>query len=490
MLDRLVAELREQEKYHELFDALLLRARYRLGLPVIITSPLEDLPEPIRTQVEDSYLAACREVGGLLLSAGNLRAAWMYLRPVGDKQLVATALAKIDPDEDNLEDIIEIALHEGMAPGLGYQLVLEHRGTCDAISTFEAALSGRPRGDQQTAATLLVRHLYRELVASLREDIRRHEGTDTAETSLVALLTDRDWLFLNNNYHIDTTHLAATVRYAKVIDEAEVLRLAIELTEYGRQLSRQFQFFGEEPFVDLYATHALFFRALLGEGVESALQFFQERAAAVKVEEGGTLPAETYVSLLARLGRFNAAVDAAAEFLPSRVRGAGLAPSLLELSQLAGNYDRLLEMARAKDDLVSYTAGLLARGGARQPRCNKKVCPELSFRADQVIAKLDPNRLVAANHFAAGVRTRLFWYEAEGSAVGAGGIGAASSAGAEAAGAAVPPQPHEGAAAAAQPHEGAAGAAQLGAAAAQPHEGAAAPQLEPQLPQPPKRLQW
>jgi hypothetical protein len=365
LLDRLVAELRVQGKYHELFDALLLQARHRLGLPVIITAPLEDLPEPVRTQVEDSYLAACREVGGLLLGAGNLRAAWMYLRPVGDKQLVAAALAKIEPDEDNLEDIIEIALHEGMAPGLGYQLVLEHHGTCDAISTFEAALSGRPRGDQQIAAALLVQHLYRELVASLREDIRRHEGTDTSETSLVALLADRDWLFSNNNYHIDTTHLAATVRFARVVDDPQVLRLAIELTEYGRQLSRQFQYSGEEPFVDLYATHALFFRALLGEGeeVESALQFFRDRAAAVKVEESGTLAAETYISLLARLGRFSAAVDAAAELLPSKVRGGGLAPSLLELSQQAGSYDRLLETARAKDDLVSYCAGLLARRG-------------------------------------------------------------------------------------------------------------------------------
>jgi hypothetical protein len=185
------------------------------------------------------------------------------------------------------------------------------------------------------------------------------------ETSLKALLHDRDWLFLNNNYHIDTTHLAATVRFARVIDEPEVLRLAIELTDYGRQLSRQFQFGGDEPFVDQYPTHALFFHALLGEEVEKALQFFRERAEAVNVQESGPLAAETYVSLLTRLGRFQEAVDAAARFLPSRIRGSGVAPSLLELSQLAGNYDRLLEMARAKDDPVSFTAGLLAqRAGA------------------------------------------------------------------------------------------------------------------------------
>ena len=49
----------------------------------------------------------------------------MYLRPIADPKLVAGGLEKIEPDEENLQDLIEIAVHEGMAVPLGYQLVLE-----------------------------------------------------------------------------------------------------------------------------------------------------------------------------------------------------------------------------------------------------------------------------------------------------------------------------------------------------------------------------
>ena len=80
-----------------------------------------------------------------------------------------------------------------------------------------------------------------------------------------ALLEDREWLFLNNNYHLDTTHLAATVRFARALDAAEPLRLALELTEYGRRLSAQFQYPGDPPFTNVYPSHAIFFRALLAK---------------------------------------------------------------------------------------------------------------------------------------------------------------------------------------------------------------------------------
>lgn len=361
LLDQLVQQLRDDRRYHELFDALLLQARHRLGLPAIITAPLDDLPEPKRTQVEEVYLAACREVGLLLLHAGQLRAAWMYLRPLADKQLLAAELAQIEPDEDNLEDLIEIALHEGMAPALGYRLVLENHGTCNAISTFDAALAGRPAADRRAAAGLLVEHLYRELVASVREDIRRQEGSEPRETNLVALLADRDWLFLNNNYHVDTTHLAATVRIARLVDDPAILKLALELTEYGRQLASQFQFAGEEPFQDVYPMHARYFRAVLGQDVEPTLELFREKAEAAAAAEEGTQAAEAYVELLARLGRYSQAADEAARLLPGKIRGSAAVPSLMELSQQAGSYERLLESARSKDDPVSYTAGLLAR---------------------------------------------------------------------------------------------------------------------------------
>ena len=99
---------------------------------------------------------------------------------------------------------------------------------------------------------MLVRHLHAELLSNVKADIARQQGSEPTETTLLDLVADRDWLFLENNYHIDTTHLSSTVRAAQQIEDPELLRLAVDLTEYGRRLNRQFQFAGEEPFADVY----------------------------------------------------------------------------------------------------------------------------------------------------------------------------------------------------------------------------------------------
>ncbi len=327
VFDALTAQLTQEKKYHELFDVLLMRSRQRMGLPVILTTSIDDLPEPTRTEVENEYLAACRQVGKMLLDEGRLREAWMYLRPVGDKALVAEAMAKITPNDENMQDLIEIGLHEGIAPALGYELVLKNYGTCNAITTFEGALIGRPKADQQAAAGLLLEHLHAELVANVRADIERQEGKPPAESTLAELVADRDWLFSENNYHIDTTHLASTIRFARVLEDSRQLALAQDLTEYGRRLSKQFQFAGDEPFADVYPSHGLFFAAQRGEQVDEALAYFRDRAQQADLETQGTGPAEVYIALLARLARYDEAIDAAIELVPPGVRTSGFAPA-------------------------------------------------------------------------------------------------------------------------------------------------------------------
>lgn len=371
VFDRVAAQLADEKKFHELFDVLLMRSRHQLGLPAILTTSLDELEEPLRTRVEEAYLGACRDVGTRLLNEGRLREAWMYLRPVGDKALVAAALEKIEPTDDNVQDLIEIGLHEGVAPALGYQLVLTNYGTCNAITTFEGAVLGRPLADQQAAAGLLLKHLHAELVANVRADIARHEGREPKESTLAELVADRDWLFGENNYHTDTTHLAATVRFSRLIEDAALLELAYDLTEYGRRLSEQFQFAGEEPFVDVYPAHRLFFGAQLGKHVDEALEFFHKRAKELDVEEHGTGPAEVYVALLARLKRYDEAIRATIELVPPGVRTSGFAPNLLALSRLAGDYEPLLDVCRQRGDLVSFTAGLVERQKA-EGRSQKK----------------------------------------------------------------------------------------------------------------------
>jgi len=360
-LARLAEHLKAEKQYHELFDARLLEARAALGLPVVLTGSLDDLPEPIRTKMEDAYLAACREVGGALLADERIREAWMYLRPVGEKAEVAQALAKLPRETENYEQIIEVALYEGVCPRLGFEYVLTHYGTCNAITLFDGQMHSRPLKDRQEVAALLVGHLHTELMRNLKGDIERREGTEPADTEIAPLVAARPEIFENDNYHIDTTHLASVARFAVICDDRVALTQALDLTEYGRRLSSQYHFAGQEPFADTYPAYALFYQALLGENADAAIAYFRERA--VAAEDNG--PAEVLIALLARMGRNQAAFDASIELMKAEQRVSGFAPSPLELASRAGCYDRWMDVCRERGDMLGFTAGLIARNRAK-----------------------------------------------------------------------------------------------------------------------------
>lgn len=363
LLAKLQAHLRAAGRLHELFDALLLAARARLGLPAFNVKTLDELPEPQRTQMEEAYLAACQEVGRLLLARRQIREAWMYLRPVGDRAAVAQALRALAPFEDDYEQVIEVALHEGVCPPLGFELVLEHYGVCNSITMYDSAMHQRPRQERQEVAGLLLRRVHRDLLANVQADVARQQGAAASETTLAALVADRDWLFSSDNYHIDTSHLAAVVRFAVACTDRPTLELACDLTEYGRRLAPQFQYRQEEPFGDGYSAYGLFFEAQLGRRAEEAVAYFRQQVEAAEPARKAR-PAETLVALLARIGRASEAADAAAEWLPPGTPTSGIAPSLVELIQQTGDYERWLTVALSRHDPVGYAMGLLGRGAA------------------------------------------------------------------------------------------------------------------------------
>lgn len=361
LFTKLAERLKTDGRYHDLFDLRLMQARRREGLPLVATRSLDDLAEPLRSKMENAYLDACREIGALLLTEGRVRDAWLYLRPVGDKAPIRAALAAMS-DEDRYEEIIELAIYEGIAPRLGFQQVLKHYGLCNAITMFEGQLAERSRSDRQEVAMLLVEHLHAELLASLVADIERQQGSRPQSTSIAELVKDRDWLFVNENYHVDTTHLAAIVRFAMMVDDPKTIERALDLCAYGRQLSATFQFAGEEPFVDLYPTAALYFGALLGRDVDQAVAWFKQRAEERPVDQYGAAPAEVYISLLARLGRHDEALRAAAKLLPAGSRGGQFGPNMFELAQQGNRYETLAQISRERDDLMGFVVGLV--GGA------------------------------------------------------------------------------------------------------------------------------
>lgn len=358
VLDRLIDQLRGHQQYHELFEALKMRLRHDLGLPLSSGETPDDLDESRRNQFEEGLIAACREVGLLLLKKGKIREGWMYLRPVGDKIAVARELAAIEPDQENTDELVEVCLHEGVDVPRGFQLVLDHYGTCNAITTYESAVTRHSRPDQQAAAELLVRHVHQELQKSLVADISRQEGAEPRERTLRELVADRDWLFGEYSYHIDTTHLASTVRCSRIIDNQEVLALALDLTEYGRRLAQQFQYKGEEPFLDIYPSHALFLQALLGKEVEAAVDFFRQKSESLSVEEHGSAPIETYVQLLDRLGRYREAIDALVHFGEQGDRARQVIPLLQSLCGKLGDYGPAIEFCRERGELLGFANAL------------------------------------------------------------------------------------------------------------------------------------
>lgn len=362
-LDFLVEELRRQSRYHELYEALKMRARVQLGLP--ISPSIEALSEEKRTALEDSLVNACREVGGLLLKSGNIRDGWLYYRPVGERDEVAKLLKEIPVTHDNVDDMVQVLLTEGIDPCRGFDLALQFFGTCQSITLFDQEIVRHPLAVQRHAAARLVAKVHEDLLASVEADVKRQVTTVAPTSQIADWITDRDWLFENNAYHIDTTHLAAVVRFAKVLTDPESLALALDLTAYGAKLAPQFHYASEEPFGELYSDHAVFFRTLLGLDVEQGLAHFREKAKSLDVNEYGAAPVEVYVDLLSRTGRPREALLAAVELFPTNARSVGLAPTLLDLAKAGGDFEPLLSFCRSRSDLLGYTAGLIENAACK-----------------------------------------------------------------------------------------------------------------------------
>ncbi len=353
ILDQLAQSLREQGKYHELFEALKLQVRHRLDLPLLYNDRSDQLDDATRDQLETGLINACREVGLLLLEKGDLVDGWMYMRPVGDRQAVTDVLKKTPVDESNLDDFVQLAISEGLDVGRGFEVVLEHYGTCNAITTFESALHERSADQQRDAAAILVRHLYEELKTNVVADIQQQSGQAPTETSLQSLFDDRDWLFDNQAYHVDTTHLASVLRFARLLDDPNDLQMALEMARYGERLAEVFQYQGDEPFAEVYTSHATYFQALLDVDRDASVDYFAQKAASLDPQQHGTVAIEVYIDLLARIGRAADAVQEALKAFDQQIPP-GLMPMLMELCQEAGDFQPLLDYCQARDEELGY----------------------------------------------------------------------------------------------------------------------------------------
>src|SRR6516164_191192 len=215
-LRRLCDRLRENKDYSSLFYALLMRKRQQLGVSPIPTGPASELPESAHADYEEAIRQAGREVGQLFLKEGQLPQAWAYFRMLNEPDAVRQALEAHEPKEDeDLQTIVQIAFYEGVHPRKGFDWILNRFGLCNAITTLSSQELPHPPDVRQYCIEALVRALYAELRDRLTAEIERHDEKPPAEASappdtrgvIRQLIAGRDWLFGDDFYHIDLSHL-------------------------------------------------------------------------------------------------------------------------------------------------------------------------------------------------------------------------------------------------------------------------------------------
>ncbi len=357
---RLCADLREKKDYANLFYALLLKKRHELGVSPVPTEPAEALPQEVHAPYEQAIREAGRLVGGLYLQEGEIARAWIYFRMLGEPEPVAAALENYHFKEgEDSQPIIEIAYHHGVNPRKGFDWILDRYGICSAITTVSGTEFPQP-AIRQYCIKGLVRALYDQLRQRLTDEIVQKEGSAPAAETVRELMASRDWLFVDEFYHVDVSHLGSIVQMSIHLPPCPELNMARELCAYGQRLSPRFQYAGDPPFEEQYRDYGVYLSILAGDKVEEGIAHFRAKAENADPNTVGTFPAEVLVNLLVRLNRKAEALAVARRFLAGAENSRPSCPSIAELCKQTNDYRTLAEVAREQGDPVHFMAGLLA----------------------------------------------------------------------------------------------------------------------------------
>ena len=366
MLDELIEHLRSQRRAIELFEALKMRSRHRLGLPPAASENEPSRDDATERELEQGLIEACREVGPMLMADGQIAQGWMYLRPTGEHKIARDSLADVEIDDDNYDEMVQVLLHEGVDIGRGYSAVIERQGTCNSITLFEQSLVQRPLEDRRVAGKILLDHLYAELLQAVKNDLQHKGETFDADADLITLLESHPKLLDGGGYHQDTTHISSTVQVAQCLDDPASIQKAWELTQYGVRLDHRLQYPGEEPFRDLYRAYAIFYSVLQDRDREAGLRYFRQKAEQVDASEHGTGAIEAYVDLLSRCGQSEKAIEEVIRLLPEGVPPQRVVPRLLDLAaELTDEsrdaaFEKVAEFCQRQGDLLGYAVTLHA----------------------------------------------------------------------------------------------------------------------------------
>jgi hypothetical protein len=347
-LELLIRKLREEKRYQHIFEVRLLQKRHALGLPLIFSGSIADLPPEQRDEYQAAVTDAAREAGTSYLADGDIVRAWPYFRAIGDPAPIAAAIEHVHSSEE-AERVLAIALVDGVSLRKGFELLLEHRGICQGV---DFVINCQDRTNRVMYLQILVRVFHGQLLAHLKEAVTVVESETPATQRVRELIAGRNWLFEGGRLYIENSHLLSILQSSLELEDPDSMRLVLEMAEYGQRLDPIYQNPAPPPFEDPFVDHAMYLRALLGENVEESVAHFRKKLSA-------SVPgaAQVLVGLLARLGRYAEAIQVSLEHLGGEADDD--CPSAVQLCQMAGDYQQLREVARKKGDFVGFAAGMI-----------------------------------------------------------------------------------------------------------------------------------
>ena len=92
---------------------------------------------------------------------------------------------------------------------------------------------------------------------------------------------------------------------------------------------------------------------------DACIEHFLAKVRASDPAETGTAPAQVLVALLTRLKRYSEAIQVSLDHLSQTAGEQLLCPTVPQLCQMAGDYERLKQIARERGDLLSFAAATL-----------------------------------------------------------------------------------------------------------------------------------
>ena len=360
-LEFLKAHFREIGEYHRLFDVLKMETRKSLGVPLLHGDENPPLDAVTQTKLEEGLLAACREVAELHFAEGNLNDGWVYLQPIGDEALAKRLIENVAVTADNFGSVIEIAFNNGISPLYGYEVMLKQTGTCNGITAFDVHAMQFDRATVSGLASVMLNHFYGELLANVIDHVRKVKSSVDESASLGELLQQHDWLVVEGGHHIDATHLASVVRIARQTTAEPDHQRALSIADYGRRLGEDFQFASDPPFENLYEDHRVWFQALTGSDVDSAITHFTEKADAAKGQYHEAAAAEALIDLQIRIGDRDAAVDSAIQRLWGLMEPDSLPASAFEIAKTASQFQKIAHAFQEHGNFAGFAFASIRR---------------------------------------------------------------------------------------------------------------------------------